>query len=221
MSPRARIVVPSRFPPIRVSRAVSLALAPALALATRRRARASSRAPFARARSSRAPRSVAVVGRTLEFDARARRDASEALEDDDDAHEFDDFIVRVFCRVEGDEKQATASTTRGDGANEPRVTRAEACERACAGGCERAAAGAEASEDAGETCALACAEACERRADANGKFEVTLTRGSEEMRRFEQAIATREAREREAVERLAELERDEKARGEGGGRDGE
>ena len=74
---------------------------------------------------------------------------------------------------------------------------------------------------AGETCALACAEACERRADANGKFEVTLTRGSEEMRRFEQAIATREAREREAVERLAELERDEKARGEGGGRDGE
>ena len=81
--------------------------------------------------------------------------------------------------------------------------------------------GAEASEDAGETCALACAEACERRADANGKFEVTLTRGSEEMRRFEQAIATREAREREAVERLAELERDEKARGEGGGRDGE
>jgi hypothetical protein len=129
--------------------------------------------------------------------------------------------VRVFCRVEGDEKQATASTTRGDGANEPRVTRAEACERACAGGCERAAAGAEASEDAGETCALACAEACERRADANGKFEVTLTRGSEEMRRFEQAIATREAREREAVERLAELERDEKARGEGGGRDGE
>ena len=48
--------------------------------------------------------------------ARARRDASEALEDDDDAHEFDDFIVRVFCRVEGDEKQATASTTRGDGA---------------------------------------------------------------------------------------------------------
>ena len=28
-------------------------------------------------------------------------------------------------------------------------------------------------------------------------------------------------REREAVERLAELERDEKARGEGGGRDGE
>lgn len=153
--------------------------------------------------------------------ARARRDAAEALEDDDDAHEFDDFIVRVFCRVEGDEKQATASTTRGDGAREPRVTRAEACERACAGGCERAAAGAEASEDAGETCALACAEACERRADANGKFEVTLTRGSEEMRRFERAIATREAREREAVERLAELERDEKARGEGGGRDGE
>ena len=53
VSPRARIVVPSRFPPIRVSRAVSLALAPAFALATRRRARASSRAPFARARSSR------------------------------------------------------------------------------------------------------------------------------------------------------------------------
>ena len=70
------------------------------------------------------------------------------------------------------------------------MTRAEACERACAGGCERAAAGAEASADAGEACALACAEACERRADANGKFEVTLTRGSEEMRRWEEAIAS-------------------------------
>ena len=155
--------------------------------------------------------------------AHARRDGASTEEEDefDDAFASAAHVVRVFCQVEGAEKQAIASTTRGDDERDEWVTRAEACERACAGGCERAAAGADASADAGEVCALACAEACERRADANGKFEVTLTRGSEEMRRWEEELRARETREREAAQRLAELERDGKVRGESGGSGGE
>jgi hypothetical protein len=157
--------------------------------------------------------------------AHARRDAGTTAREDgfDDAFASAAHVVRVFCQVEGAEKQAIASTTHGDAEGDARTTRAEACERACAIGCERAAAGADANADAGEVCAMACAEACERRADANGKFEVCLTRGSEEMRFWGEELRARETRERELAARLAEHERDATRRGDGGdrGRGGE
>jgi hypothetical protein len=145
-------------------------------------------------------------------------------DDEDNDDEYDDeyggmtrddvvHVVRVFAQVEGREKQAIAthggSGTRGvdetngrgvggmqesEAARQRFYTREEACAAACAAACERATTSADA-EDGYELCEAACADACERRADASGKFEVCLNRGSEATIAWERDLAERRREE--------------------------
>lgn len=114
------------------------------------------------------------------------------------------YVVRVFARVEGLEKQAIAthggvpsgaSDADGRGADadaDAFYERDEACASACRSACERATASANA-EEACEMCSAACEDACERRADASGKFEVFLSAGSREAEAWERDLAERRA----------------------------
>lgn len=130
------------------------------------------------------------------------------------------YVVRVFARVEGLEKQAIAThggapsgVGDADGADADAgafYERDEACASACRSACERATASANA-EEACEMCSAACEDACERRADASGKFEVFLAAGSREA----------EAWERDLAERRADATRRESAAVLGGGMGGD
>jgi len=150
----------------------------------------------------------------------ASKSSTSAPTDGSIASRTTSYVVRVFARVEGLEKQAIAThggapsgAGDADGADADAgafYERGEACASACRSACERATASANA-EEACEMCSAACEDACERRADASGKFEVFLAAGSREA----------EAWERDLAERRADATRRESAAVLGGGMGGD
>ena len=116
--------------------------------------------------------------------------------DDAGANETRAHTIRVFAQVEGLEKQAIATHgARDEARDEAFFNREDACASACAYACERATTSAGA-EDAYDLCNAACEDACVR-PDAMGKFEITLRRGCEVTRVFEEALLERSRAERE------------------------
>jgi len=157
-----------------------------------------------RVRGSSRARSVAPANAKATTRARGERDdvrewrrervESDGRDDGDDGTHV--HAVRVFARVEGNEKQAIATHgADGDGADGAFFSRAAACASACARACERATSSANA-EEAFDLCAVACEDACAR-PDASGKFEITLRRGCEVARGYEEALIERARADKE------------------------